>query len=342
MLAAEAAYCAMEDELREYLNSYESTHDYDEYHFDLDEIEHDPYVLISMITALKGGEWTIDEIGGILEMLFEKQYILTETVATETRYRTETHIGYYTDENGNLQSYEYADVQEKNGYEVVSVTKQTVYVIDTLNDRGEVYNSRLMIVTEALQYKSDLKLKGNTWVGEDGETHQGGKLSIFLVVYKDSSRNYYAYGTADWENGVYSGGINGPAAGYDFLAITWGGGGELKNTDRSISGAYQYNQGNISFSRAQSDTYCGYCWQFNETKGAYFADYIDCYAKLQKTYSTYKGKETNIRLTYIHTYQSTVGSISFQGGSSGVAAGVSLSSCNKQWQIEIDVPGIYY
>ena len=25
MLAAEAAYCAMEDELREYLNSYEST-----------------------------------------------------------------------------------------------------------------------------------------------------------------------------------------------------------------------------------------------------------------------------------------------------------------------------
>ena len=107
MLAAEADYCAMEDELREYLNSYESTHDYDEYHFDLDEIEHDPYVLISMITALKGGEWTIDEIGGILETLFEKQYILTETVATETRYRTETHIGYYTDENGNLQSYEY-------------------------------------------------------------------------------------------------------------------------------------------------------------------------------------------------------------------------------------------
>lgn len=83
MLAAEAAYCAMEDELREYLNSYESTHDYDEYHFDLDEIEHDPYVLISMITALKGGEWTIDEIGGILETLFEKQYILTETVTTE-------------------------------------------------------------------------------------------------------------------------------------------------------------------------------------------------------------------------------------------------------------------
>lgn len=107
MLAAEAQYCAMEAELQQYLDTYESTHDYDEYHFDLDDIEHDPYVLISAVTALKGKEWTISEVGGILDMLFEKQYILTETVATETRYRTETHIGYYTDENGNLQSYEY-------------------------------------------------------------------------------------------------------------------------------------------------------------------------------------------------------------------------------------------
>lgn len=237
----------------------------------------------------------------------------------------------------------YADIQIRNEYEVVSVTKQTVYVVDTLNHSGEVFESRLMTADEVLRYKSDYKLKGNTWVGEDGESHQGGKLSIYLVVYKDSSRNYYAYGTADWKNGIYFGGQNGPSAGYDFLAITWGGGGELKNNTRSISGIYQYGQGDISFSRAQSDTYCGYCWQFNEMKGAYFADYIDGYAKLQKTYSNYKGKETNVRLTYVHTYQASVGSISFEVGSSGDwAAGVSLSSCDKQWQIEIDVPGIYY
>ena len=48
LLAAETAYCAMEDELREYLDTYEQTHDYDEYHFDLDEIKHDPYVLLSL------------------------------------------------------------------------------------------------------------------------------------------------------------------------------------------------------------------------------------------------------------------------------------------------------
>lgn len=93
MLAAEAQYCALEAELQEYLDTYESTHDYDEYHYDLDDIEHDPYVLISAISALHGGEWTIGEVGGTIQMLFEKQYILTETVTTETRYRTETRTG---------------------------------------------------------------------------------------------------------------------------------------------------------------------------------------------------------------------------------------------------------
>ena len=112
MLAAEEQYCALEAELQEYLDTYENTHDYDEYHYDLDDIVHDPYVLISAITALHGGEWTIDEVGGTIQMLFDKQYILTETVETETRYRTETRTGTtsYTDpETGETftQTYEY-------------------------------------------------------------------------------------------------------------------------------------------------------------------------------------------------------------------------------------------
>lgn len=90
LTGAEAAYCEMEAELQEYLDTYESTHDYDEYHFDLDEIEHDPYVLLSILSALHEGVFTLDEVQRDLEMLFEKQYILTETVTTETRYRTET------------------------------------------------------------------------------------------------------------------------------------------------------------------------------------------------------------------------------------------------------------
>ena len=97
MLGAEAAYCAMEDELQDYLDSYQRTHDYDEYHFDLDDIEHDPYVLISILTALREGAWTLEEVQGTLQMLFDRQYILTEDVVVEVRYRTETR----TDSEGN-------------------------------------------------------------------------------------------------------------------------------------------------------------------------------------------------------------------------------------------------
>ena len=39
LLGAEAAYCALEDELQRYLDTYTRTHDYDEYHFDLDRMK---------------------------------------------------------------------------------------------------------------------------------------------------------------------------------------------------------------------------------------------------------------------------------------------------------------
>ena len=117
MLSAEAQYCAMEAELQHYLDTYESTHDYDEYHFDLDTIEHDPYVLISMITALHQGEWTLDEVQGTLQMLFDRQYILTEDVVVETRYRTETDT--WTDADGNTHTDTY---QVPYDYYICTVT----------------------------------------------------------------------------------------------------------------------------------------------------------------------------------------------------------------------------
>ena len=117
MLGAEAQYCEMEAELQRYLDTYESTHDYDEYHFDLDTIEHDPYVLISMITALHQGEWTLDEVQGTLQMLFVRQYILTEDVVVETRYRTETDT--WTDADGNTHTDTY---QVPYDYYICTVT----------------------------------------------------------------------------------------------------------------------------------------------------------------------------------------------------------------------------
>ena len=132
----------MEAALQEYLDTYESTYDYDEYHFDLDEIEHDPYVLISILTALKGGEWTLEEMADTLLFLFQQQYILTEDAVTETRYKTETCIGTKTvtdtDTGEEIEvPYEY-ETEVPYEYSICSVTLRNfnlshlpVYIMDS-------------------------------------------------------------------------------------------------------------------------------------------------------------------------------------------------------------------
>jgi hypothetical protein len=84
ILAAEAAYCQMEADLQTQLDNYQEDHpEYDEYNFELDEIGHDPYVLISMVSSIHDGPWTLEEVRPTLEMLFAKQYILTEEIVEE-------------------------------------------------------------------------------------------------------------------------------------------------------------------------------------------------------------------------------------------------------------------
>lgn len=124
--AAENAYLAMEAELKYKLDNYESLNPgYDEYRYDLDDIEHDPYVLISILSALHEGTFTSEQITADLAMLFEKQYILTETVETETRYRTETRTGTRTvtdPETGETTTEEYEyEVQVPYTYYICNV-----------------------------------------------------------------------------------------------------------------------------------------------------------------------------------------------------------------------------
>ena len=127
MLAAEAAYAGMEANLQDELDHYAERHPgYDEYIFDLDDIEHDPYVLISILSALHEGTFTLSDVHSDLNMLFEKQYILTEDVTTETRYRTETRTGTRTvtdPETGeeSEEEYEY-EVQAPYTYSICTVS----------------------------------------------------------------------------------------------------------------------------------------------------------------------------------------------------------------------------
>ena len=161
MLGAEAAYCDLEAELSGYLDSYESTHDYDEYHFDLDEIEHDPYVLLSLLCSLHEGQWTLDQVEVSLQMLFDRQYILTEEVVVEVRYRTETR----TDSEGN----DY-DVEVPYNYYICYVTLENknlshlpVYLL------SEDQMSRYAIYMATLGNRPDL-FPGSEYVGKYTET----------------------------------------------------------------------------------------------------------------------------------------------------------------------------
>ena len=89
LLGAEAAYAALEAGLQDALDSYTRTHSYDEYHFDLDGIGHDPYVLLSILSALHEEGWTLAAVEDDLQALFDRQYILTERIVTRTRYDSE-------------------------------------------------------------------------------------------------------------------------------------------------------------------------------------------------------------------------------------------------------------
>lgn len=90
LLAAERYYANLEKELQNELNHYASYHPgFDEYRIEADGIWHDPHALMALISAHANGEWTVDDAYGYMDRLFEKQYILTEDIEEETRYRQE-------------------------------------------------------------------------------------------------------------------------------------------------------------------------------------------------------------------------------------------------------------
>lgn len=278
----------------------------------------------------------------------------------KAKYYNETT--YYTkDALANLPAEEKVKPEGETG-ELVAIAKQKVYVVEVRDKDGNVKESRLMNKEEADKYKKEkANKKENTGEGDFSllalsgdpayDTTSKGELTIKFWVFDRGNGEYSAYGDALWTNGTWVGtdGYSFPDVGDDFLAITWGGSGSFKQYSKTISGNYQHDQGSISFSQAKADSYAGYCWQFAETKSSflsptYFADEINSHIVIKKTYPTVdQNKETAMKLTYVHTYQKTVGSINFGIDSKGVAAaGVTLTNTADQWQIEVDISGLEY
>lgn len=89
--AADNAYSVLESTLNAQVNAIERTHPgYDEYNYQIDEIEHNPYALISYL-QVKYGAFTYDDtIQAAIRRLFESQYTLSVSEGSQTRTRMET------------------------------------------------------------------------------------------------------------------------------------------------------------------------------------------------------------------------------------------------------------
>ena len=237
---------------------------------------------------------------------------------------------------------------------------QTVYVKETFGNDGALLESRLMNKQEVDAYKAEIaeRLLSGERVHESSngtrsfpanDSTSQGELTITLTVYDRGNNVYSGWANAQWTNGIWilPNGEERPGNGNDYLAVTWGGNGQFKQKSKSISGNYQYDQGSISFSQAEANSYAGYCWQFAETKWnfltRYYADSISANVVIEKTYDNLRNRETAMRMTYIHTYEKLSGNVEFSIDTSGVAAaGVSLTTVEDQWQIEVDIAGLIY
>jgi len=104
--AADLAFSELEMELQKEIDSIETDYpDYDEYRYNLDAIGHDPFALISYLSAVHT-EFTAAGVQGEIESLFDEIYELTLNPTTETRTGTRTVTDPETGEETE-EEYEY-------------------------------------------------------------------------------------------------------------------------------------------------------------------------------------------------------------------------------------------
>lgn len=150
----ETDYTKLEDKLRKQIDRIETDHPgYDEYHYNLAEIGHNPYELASLLTV-EFENYTRSQVQARLQSIFEAQYELKLEEKVEIRTRKETRVGYrYNPITGTGHTYTY-QVTVQYEYKILNVT---------LLNRGVDYVARNSGLTDdqLQRYEVTLECRGN-------------------------------------------------------------------------------------------------------------------------------------------------------------------------------------
>ena len=296
-----------------------------------------------------------------MECTDEEYYSETTYYLTEKSYKK--HLKETANESNRKNA---AKAKTSSDGEFVIAATKTLNVYEMSDKDGNIIESYLLSKTEkeerlikksfddnnansmygfSNKYDPIKDLEGGglpeTTVGKDKESLY--YLTIELkVTYNAETGLYKVDGTSNWENKYTDNKALSPeSTSFDYIGLTWGGNGALCVNNDLTYGKYYNDGGEIAFSKRISDSYRGYVWQFNEKNSIYPMHFAYTTVYLRKTGENQK-KETNAKMTYIHTYKKISGSVSLQIGTNGVAAGISFSTTENNWQIEIDVPKITY
>jgi len=122
MLKVEARYCELESSLDRQIDSIEPDYPgYDEYNYEVDEIGHNPYSLMSYLTA-KYVSFTLADVQNELSALFNRQYTLSIVETVEIRYETEQQLVPVYDPETGEETLVWEDVEVPYEYKILDVT----------------------------------------------------------------------------------------------------------------------------------------------------------------------------------------------------------------------------
>lgn len=240
----------------------------------------------------------------------------------------------------------------RGGNQDLGTVTATVFVEEEYARAG----NEVVVTSSRLMSKEEVKKIGESNFGNIDRSLKGkaasqsrGKLTITFSgtgSHTKSSSNYHLTGKASWSgnhNNLNSSGT--PSVGNDYMGIAWSGG--FSYSKPSCTGTMAPLSGKAKIYTADSSPNAGIVWEFMEyanAAGKYqiYVNNVNASVDISKKKLEGNGNTAQAVLKYIHTYQSTTGSISISASSSGVGAGFSLSSTSKQWSIITTVNELYY